>query len=307
MWRDFVDNTTLHGIKYAFVKRHFLVRLIWIALLMASGGYYTFTVYRAFTKYANHPINTVLSKKYVKQMEFPAVTICSLNDFAESKLNMTDDNPLFESSGLNISSCAVTSRVRRNRPCGWSLLCALPDFQNLTSVIPNCTTHYRQDLLDSMQQSRHQIDIESFYRYYSQDKNAIFGPPCKFSLFTSCSAKTFIPLVTQWGMCDTFNSGTDGNVRKVDSGGVSFGLWVILDAQTYEYSYGKYSEGFKVLIHRQGEYVEEWEGINIGPGQHAVIALSEKRVGLFLLNILIPGASFVVQLAHSACLNIKQV
>jgi len=55
-------------------------------------------------------------------------------------------------------------------------------------------------------------------------------------------------------------------------------LTVILDAQTDEYSYGKFSEGFKVLLHGQGEYIDELEGINVGPGQHVIIALTEKRV-----------------------------
>ena len=83
------------------------------------------------------------------------------------------------------------------------------------------------------------------------------------------------------GMCCTFNSGTDGKVRTVDSAGVSSGLTVILDIQTHEYTYGRYSEGFKVMVHGQGEYIDEWEGINVGPGQHVLIALLQKRVCIF--------------------------
>ena len=79
-------------------------------------------------------------------------------------------------------------------------------------------------------------------------------------------------------MCYTFNSGTDGKVKTADTAGVSSGLSVILDAQTYEYTQGKFSEGFKVLVHGQGEHLDEWEGINVGPGQHVVVALSQKRV-----------------------------
>ena len=82
-------------------------------------------------------------------------------------------------------------------------------------------------------------------------------------------------------MCYTFNSGTDGKVKTVNSAGVSSGLTVILDAQTPEYTEGRYSEGFKVLVHGQGEYINEWEGINVGPGQHVLIALSQKRVCIF--------------------------
>ena len=37
-----------------------------------------------------------------------------------------------------------------------------------------------------------------------------------------------------------------------------------------------------MLIHGKGEYIDEWEGINIGPRQHAIIAVSQKRVRLFI-------------------------
>ena len=283
MWKEFADNTTLHGIRYVFMKRHIVIRLIWLLLLLTAGGYYIFTVYRAFTKFYSRPVNTVISTKHVKEMDFPAVTVCSLNSFSNSKLNVTDDNPLFASSGLNISSCAVTSEVRGNRPCGLSLVCccAPTDDVNVSIAIPNCTSEYRKDLLDVIKRSSHRLDIEAFTRHYSQDINSLAGPACTFGWDKStCSTKDFAPMVTQWGMCYTFNSGAEEKIKKVESGGVSSGLNFILDAQTWDYTQGKFSEGFKVLIHQQGEYVDEWEGINVGPGQHAVIALSQKRVGV---------------------------
>lgn len=285
MWREFVDNTTLHGIRYVFMRRHVLIRLLWLVLLLSSGGYYMFTVYRAFNKYYSRPISTVLSRRNLKEMDFPAVTICPLNLFARSKILMTDDNPLFTSSGLNISSCAVTSEVRSHRPCGLSLLCCcapIPEEEAL--LIPNCTIQYRQDLIAVMQTSGHQPSIEELYRNFSQNISEFARTRCAFGWQeTECSAKDFVPMVTPWGMCYTFNSGNDGTVKSVDTAGVASGLTVILDTQTYEYTQGKYSEGFKVLIHGQGEYFDEWEGINVGPGQHAFIALSQKRVCLFCL------------------------
>ena len=283
MWKEFADNTTLHGIRYVFMKRHIVIRLIWLVLLLTSGGYYIFTVYKAFTKFYSRPVNTVISTKHVKEMDFPAVTVCSLNSFANNKLVVTDDNPLFAFSGLNISACAVTSVVRGNRPCGLSLVCCcVPSAdENVYTAIPNCTSEYREDLLDVIKRSSHRFDIEAFSRHYTQDINSLTGPTCTFGWDKSiCSTKDFSPMVTQWGMCHTFNSGAEEIIKKVDSGGVSSGLNVILDAQTWDYSQGKFSEGFKVLIHQQGEYVDEWEGINVGPGQHAVIALSQKRVGV---------------------------
>lgn len=281
MWHEFAEDTTLHGIRYVFMKRrHVVARLIWFVLLLTSAGYYMLTVYRAFNKFYSHPINTITSAHHRTKMEFPAVTICPLNLFAKSKMFATDENPIFASSGLNISSCVVTSPVRGKRPCGlaMSCCCTLADEVDEYSAIPNCTIQYRRDLLDIMNKSSHRLDLGNFYRYYSQGMNSLSGPICSFGWEESpCSAKDFSPFVTQWGMCYTFNSGNDGDIRRVDTTGVSAGLRVILDVQTYEHTWGKYSEGFKVLIHGQGEHVDEWEGINVGPGQHVVMALSQKK------------------------------
>ena len=42
MWRKFTDYTTLHGIRYVFMKRHIIVRLMWIVTMLIAGGYYVF-------------------------------------------------------------------------------------------------------------------------------------------------------------------------------------------------------------------------------------------------------------------------
>lgn len=83
-------------------------------------------------------------------------------------------------------------------------------------------------------------------------------------------------------MCMTFNSGNEDKVKTVESGGVTRGLSVLLDIQISDYTQGKFSEGVKVVIHGQGEFIDEWEGINIGPGQHAVISLAQRKVTINL-------------------------
>ena len=283
MWQEFTDNTTLHGIRHIFTKYHILVRLIWLMLLLASGGYYISTVYRAFNKYYNRPIHTIVRHKNVEKMEFPAVTICPLNMFAKSKILMTDDDQKFASSGLNISTCAVTAGVRGDRPCGMSLLCccAPTDFKEISTAIPNCTSQYRYDLLDAMQQTSHHPDVDGFFWNFSPDIKNLLGPMCKFGWDESpCSEKDFLPILSKWLKCYTFNSGSNGTIKTVYTGGASSGLSIILDTKVHDYSYSKFeSEGFKVLIHKQGEYIDQWQGINVGPGQHAVVAFSEKRVG----------------------------
>ena len=149
--------------------------------------------------------------------------------------------------------------------------CVPPEILNVTDAINFWTRRYQHDLLDTMQKNNHRLDIDDFYRFYDPDIGRFKGYECTFgSKFSPCSRKDFVPKVTQMGMCYTFNSGADGNVRK---------------AETKEYYLGKYSEGFKVLNTSMNEYINEWEGINVGPGHHVVIALSEKRVILKFLSI----------------------
>ncbi len=230
MWLEFVDGTTLHGIRYVFLKRRVLIRLVWLVLLLTSGGYFIFTVYRAFNKYYSRPINTVLSKQHLKEMDLPAVTICSLSPVSRRKVFITDDDPLFESSGLNISLCAVTSGVRGNRPCGYSLLCAYAE-------MPNCSSQNQKDLLAVIQKSGHGFDVEKLYRTFSHDIGALMTPVfCQFGRnLEKCSAKDFVPMVTSSGMCYTFNSGIDGKVKTLDTAGVTNGFRVILDAQSHDF------------------------------------------------------------------------
>ena len=279
MWQEFVNNTTLHAIRYVFLKRPLLPRLLWLLLLLISGGYYILTVYLAFSKFFARPINTVVSKTHVKEMDFPAITICSLNIFSLSKVTMTDHNPLYSSKGLNISTCAVTAGVRKGRPCGLSLICCCAP-RNLSLSLPNCTDQYKKRLLHAINRSSHQLDSEGFIRFYSQAISEILGPICSFGWRKNrCRSSDFVPNVTPWGMCYTFNSGAVGDqMRTVEVGGVSNGLTVVLDAQLPEYTHGKFSEGFKVLVHGQGEYVDEWEGVNVAPGTHAIIGISQRRV-----------------------------
>ncbi|KAL9966661.1 hypothetical protein ACROYT_G024772 [Oculina patagonica] len=206
-------------------------------------------------------------------MDLPAVTICSLSPVSRRKVFITDDDPLFESSGLNISLCAVTSGVRGNRPCGYSLLCAYAE-------MPNCSSQNQKDLLAVIQKSGHGFDVEKLYRTFSHDIGALMTPVfCQFGRnLEKCSAKDFVPMVTSSGMCYTFNSGTDGKVKTLDTAGVTNGFRVVLDAQSHDFFLERFSTGFKVIVHKQGEHINGLEGTNVGPGLHVVFALSEKKL-----------------------------
>lgn len=69
-----------------FTRRQILIHLLWLVLLFTLGGHYVSMAYGAINKYYDRPIITVVSRKHLKQMAFPAVMICSFNMFAKSKI-----------------------------------------------------------------------------------------------------------------------------------------------------------------------------------------------------------------------------
>lgn len=102
-------------------------------------------------------------------MDFPAIKIFPLTLLVKHETFMSNDDPLFAFNGYSfisesdplfvsnglinyyqkIISCAVISAVRGNKPCGLSMLCCCTSVSDI-AVLPNCTSQYRQNLLDAL-------------------------------------------------------------------------------------------------------------------------------------------------------------
>lgn len=63
-------------------------------------------------------------------------------------------------------------------------------------------------------------------------------------------------------------------------GDVSAGLFVMLDLHVNDHFFGFYSEGVRVLVHNQGEYINPWNGVLVAPGSHAQISITRKVVSI---------------------------
>lgn len=283
-WKEFLNNTTLHGVRNVVSSRKKLIRLTWLMFLLASGSYYFTTVYNAFDKYLQRPVTTTITMNYKTTLGFPAVTICPNNLFSKAKVMMWDDAPAFSAQGLNLSVCAATRGVREskmnNLTCGLAMICCCVYFGIPTEAgnIPNCTNEKRGTLRSALQQSGVNFNMEDFFWYYSA-QILRYNSSCTFAQKSSCTTSEFVPKPAAHGLCYTFNSGEDGKaVRNVTLAGLNGGLALLLDSNYSDETIGKLSRGFKVLIHKQGEYFDDWEGISLSPGTHAVITVSEHRV-----------------------------
>ena len=100
-----------------------------------------------------------------------------------------------------------------------------------------------------------------------------------------CGPHNFTSVLTDFGLCYTFNSGRDGHpLLKVHRAGVDFGLRLQLYVQQDQY-YGilRDSSGFKVMVHDQDEppLINEL-GFAIHPGMHTFCGVRKTKANVFL-------------------------
>lgn len=289
-WKEFLENTTLHGARNVTSSRRRCTRITWLIFLLIAGASYFVTVLNAFDKYFfKHPITTAITMTYSTNINFPAVTICPNNLFSKAKVMMRDEHPAFTAQRLNLSVCAATRVIRErkmnNLTCGLAMICCCAhlNFSTRAGDLDNCTDERRKDLRSALNQSGVDFNMEDFILRYSQNMTDLiyFSSWCTFGWKSECEISDFKPKLAETGLCFTFNSGEDDVVvRNLTRSGLNGGLNIMLNANYTDETIGKFSRGIRVLIHKQGEYVDDWDGIGVSPGTHAAISVSEQRVSV---------------------------
>ena len=246
-------------------------------------SYVVYTVSRSVAKYFSYPIASLMKLEYPDSMPFPAITICPLTALRRSKIAVVDSDAKFTELGLNITACHDTAAVRGPRPCGEALMCCCME-NNLYKPedhLENCTKEYKNQLKDALKNGS-QFNMREFYEKYSPDMEEMLIPGfCSLDLSVKgiCSAKDFDTTMTDDGLCYTFNSGRNGRkILDATFGSLSAGLSLMLDLKTDDHAFGLLSEGLRVLVHNQGEYVNPMKGISVPPGRNAVINVHRLEV-----------------------------
>lgn len=282
-WRDFSENSTLHGFKYIFVRRSFWARVLWLILLMTFTGYVIYSLFNSIIKYFDFPIATIMNIKYPDEtMPFPAITLCPMTMISKRKASMTDDDPNFIKLGLNIEACEATAGVRTGRPCGEALLCCCfsSDILDVEATIDNCTEDYKSELKTVLNSNKRLFNQRDFYKAYGLDLSRMIVPrTCQFgSSDEHCTYRNFTEVVTDFGKCYSFNSAPGDDALQVSYGDPSAGLFLMLNLDIEDHQFGLLSEGIRVLVHNQGEYINPWNSVLVAPGSHAQISIKRKVV-----------------------------
>ena len=279
-WKAFASNTTVHGLRYAVQNGlSFPRRIAWVVFLCAAASAYTYYSTISLEKFVSRPIKTRISLETPSNgLQFPAVTICNLNKFMKSKIDVADEEDNFGKRGLNISGCSETRAVRGNLTCGQALLCAYHPFGY--ALVDNCNTTKRQNIINVLNRTSERVfDEEQFLTKYGHDLAGMFFLYCVFALKFECSEEDFVPTLTSKGICYTFNSGyNNSKIFRSVFEGPELGLSILLNVQTNESTISEFSSGLQVIVHDQKTFVNRNSGFNILPGTHASVAVKLRKV-----------------------------
>ncbi|XP_069695427.1 pickpocket protein 28-like isoform X2 [Periplaneta americana] len=89
---EFCRSTTLHGLQYVGEKhRSFLERLFWLTTFLISTGVVIYYIIRVWIKWHNHPVLVSFAEVAtpIWHIPFPAITICSQIKVRQSVFNYT--------------------------------------------------------------------------------------------------------------------------------------------------------------------------------------------------------------------------
>ena len=99
--RDFLENSTIHGLFY-ISKTRGLVRLLWVGIVLAGFSLASILIQQSNSSWASSPITTTIETLPITDIDFPNVTVCpprnsftSLNPDLVISRNITFDKGNF--------------------------------------------------------------------------------------------------------------------------------------------------------------------------------------------------------------------
>jgi acid-sensing ion channel 5 len=240
IFREYIDNTTTHGVVRIFSRRSIVRRVFWLLIVLAATTGCLFNCINRIRFLASDPTSTSITIDRLQPINFPAVTFCNLNFLTRDGLNRRGILPL-------------AARVLNAEPA--SLLNGLCDqYPELGDVI-------LEDLI-----------------FEARPNLSTFLHACIF-MGDSCKEDDFVPIKTTFGLCYTFNSGQNKEVHQTRGTGARQGLTVFLNVEQDQYVFApSLDAGVSVVVLPQSEPpIPLDQGIAVSPGLNAFIGLTQRN------------------------------
>ncbi|XP_053805044.1 acid-sensing ion channel 3 isoform X1 [Vidua chalybeata] len=262
--RAFAHSSSLHGISHVFAYGAVsLRRVLWGGFFLGSLGLLLLVCAERVAYFLTYPHVTKLDEVAARNLTFPAITICNLNEFRFSKITRNDMYHVGELLAL-LNERYEISNPQLAEPHVLAALRDKANFKNFKAKPFSMAEFYNRtghDLADMLLQ-------------------------CSFR-GTGCTARNFTVIFTRLGKCYTFNPGGPGReVLTTLQGGSGNGLELMLNVQQEEYLpvWGDTDEtsfevGVKVQIHSQDEppFIDQL-GFGVAPGFQTFVSCQQQRL-----------------------------
>ena len=176
IWKDYISNTTMHGLHFIFEKRPVIQRFLWFLLLMLMFVVFVWQMLTSVLNYFEYKVTSSVKLISERQSIFPAVTICNFNQYRKSMLKegrfkeiVEGNNPLFSDGA---------------KPLDW---------KNYSDEVTNI------DMEKTVRSVGHQLEYDK-----ETDGGMLYSCVWKGQ---KCNHLNFTTILTDMGVCYTFNSG----------------------------------------------------------------------------------------------------
>uniref|UniRef100_A0A8U7M1D4 Acid sensing ion channel subunit 3 n=1 Tax=Corvus moneduloides TaxID=1196302 RepID=A0A8U7M1D4_CORMO len=262
--RAFAHSSSLHGISHVFAYGAVsLRRVLWGGFFLGSLGLLLLVCAERVAYFLTYPHVTKLDEVAARNLTFPAITICNLNEFRFSKITRNDMYHVGELLAL-LNERYEISNPQLAEP---HVLAALRDKANFKNF------------------KAKPFSMAEFYNRTGHDLAEMLLQ-CSFR-GTGCTARNFTVIFTRLGKCYTFNPGGPGReVLTTLQGGSGNGLELMLNVQQEEYlpvwgdtDETSFEAGVKVQIHSQDEppFIDQL-GFGVAPGFQTFVSCQQQRL-----------------------------
>ncbi|KAK3770154.1 hypothetical protein RRG08_038667 [Elysia crispata] len=246
---SFRSVTTIHGVQHAAAARNrSFRRRLWAILVSMMAIFLTWFLFQQVTALCAHQISTTTTFDLRETMEFPAVTMCNLNQYNKNRVpdNLTIQTVIFYMSEY--------SRVARELDPDF----AEPDMSKVKDVLGEELLEIAARAAPTMKE---------------------FLVQCRWKgVLYNCSDLFHLSHTPQ-GWCYTFDMLLNQPIQTARVGEWA-GLEVMLNIQQQDSYYSEELQaGIKVVVHRSGDNpFPKRYGWHVRPGVFASVALTQHNV-----------------------------
>ena len=155
-FQKYAENNSVGGLLYVLTSKSKIRCLIWLIIILVCVATSLYLVRNSFSKLLNRPTSTTITNDPNLSLEFPAVTICSINAFSAKKLeiyginiqdikDIYDFEPLENLEGLNLALTELVNTTASSlieiKSCDFAnSSCDIDDFDFLLKDSHACFT-----------------------------------------------------------------------------------------------------------------------------------------------------------------------